>query len=137
MRHRDQCRVARGCVKRGGMILPYADAANSSMSTCAFSALLIIQGKNEGDILRTTSLDYPQCRTNGANVSFQSCAHTPQRHRERRRSGPKIQSQTEGRCPWRSLRNPRWPVLLTQQPCVEESRGRVRRKRGAGSVMQR
>jgi hypothetical protein len=37
MRHHDQCRVARDCVKQGGMILPYADAASSSMSTYAFS----------------------------------------------------------------------------------------------------
>ena len=137
MRHHDQCRVARDYVKRGGMILPYADAANSSMSTYAFSPLLIIQGKNEGNILRTTSLDSLQCRTNGANASFQSCARTPQRHRERRRSGPKIQSRTEGRRPWRSLPNPRWPALLTRQPCVEEFRGRVQRKRGAGSATQR
>lgn len=45
MRHHDLCRVARDCVKRGGMTLPYADAASSSMSTYAFSPSQIIQGK--------------------------------------------------------------------------------------------
>ena len=136
MRRHDQYRVARDCVKRGDTTRPFADAASSSMSKICVQSSVADLGNNEDDILRTTSLGSQQCRTDGASVSFQSCARTPQRRREQRRSDPKIQSRTRGRCPWRSLLNLRW-AFLTQQQCVEESRGRVQRKRGAGSATQR
>ena len=136
MRRHDQCRAVRDCVKQGDTTRPFADAASSSMSkTCVQSSAGVLR-HNEGGIPQTTFLGSQQCQTDGASASFQSCVRTPQQRRERRQSDPEIQSRTRGRCPWCSLPNHRW-ALLTQQLCVEESRGHAQRKRGAGSATQR